>query len=204
MAVLDINIFDANIEELAPAVAKWEGGYVNDPLDRGGATNMGVTIGTWRLVGYDKNGDGQIDSNDIQLLNHDDFKFVLRKYWDKWKADEIDNQSVANLLVDWYWMSGKHGIVIPQRLLGVAADGIVGPITLKAVNEANPKDFFDEVKKARVKFYNDIVASSVRAYERKIGRKSTQREQLQNTQMRYFKGWMNRLNSFVYEEKKKL
>lgn len=199
MAVLDINIFDANIEELAPAIAKWEGGYVNDPLDRGGATNMGVTIGTWRLVGYDKNGDGRIDSNDIRLLTHDDFKFVLQKYWDKWKADEIDNQSVANLLVDWYWMSGKHGIVIPQRLLGVAADGIVGPITLKAVNEVNPKDFFDEVKKARVKFYNDIVASSVRAYERKIGRKSTQREQLQNTQMRYFKGWMNRLNSFVYE-----
>lgn len=201
MAVLDINIFDANIEELAPAIAKWEGGYVNDPLDRGGATNMGVTIGTWRLVGYDKNNDGVIDEQDIQLLTHDDFKFVLQKYWDKWKADEIDNQSVANLLVDWYWMSGKHGIVIPQRLLGVAADGIVGPITLKAVNEANPKDFFDEVKKARVKFYNDIVASSVRAYERKLGRKSTQREQLQNTQMRYFRGWMNRLNSFVYEEK---
>lgn len=200
MARFGIEIFEANIEELAPAIAKWEGGYVNDPLDKGGATNMGITIGTWRLVGYDKNNDGVINEQDIQLLTHDDFKFVLQKYWDKWKADEINNQSVANILVDWYWMSGKWGIIIPQRLLRVADDGIVGPITLKAVNEANPKQLFEDIKKARVKYYNDIVASSVRAYERKLGRKATQTEKQKNTQMRFYRGWINRLNSFTYEE----
>ena len=26
----------------------------NDPLDRGCATNMGITIGTWKTYGYDK------------------------------------------------------------------------------------------------------------------------------------------------------
>ena len=200
MANLNIDIFDANIEELAPAVAAWEGGYVNDPIDRGGATNMGVTIGTWKLVGYDKNNDGAIDAKDIQLLSKNDFKFVLQKYWDKWKADEIYNQSVANILVDWYWMSGSHGIVIPQRLLNVTADGVVGSKTITAVNKMDPEVFFNMVKKARIKFYNDLVAASVRTYEKKLGRKSSQSEQLKNTQMKYYKGWINRLNSFKFSK----
>ena len=38
----------ANVNEFAPFILKWEGGFVDDPVDLGGATNMGVTIGTWR------------------------------------------------------------------------------------------------------------------------------------------------------------
>ena len=39
---------DANI--LKPFVLVWEGGYVNDPRDKGGATNMGVTLATGNLI----------------------------------------------------------------------------------------------------------------------------------------------------------
>lgn len=35
-------------ELLVPFIRKWEGGFVDDPLDRGGATNCGITIGTFR------------------------------------------------------------------------------------------------------------------------------------------------------------
>ena len=41
----------AKIDILAPFILSYEGGFVNDPLDRGGATNMGVTIATWKSVG---------------------------------------------------------------------------------------------------------------------------------------------------------
>ena len=44
----------ANVYKLAPWILKWEGGFVNAPADLGGATNMGVTIGTWKSCGYDK------------------------------------------------------------------------------------------------------------------------------------------------------
>ena len=50
----------ANVYKLAPWIFKWEGGFVNDPDDLGGATNMGVTISTWKQVGYDKDGDGKV------------------------------------------------------------------------------------------------------------------------------------------------
>lgn len=190
----------ADIEHLSPIVSKWEGGYVDDPLDRGGSTNMGITIGTWRQLGYDKNGDGVIDKEDMKLLETKDFDLILRKYWDKWKADQLINQSVANILVDWYWASGKWGIVIPQRLLKVTADGIVGVNTIKAANSKNQKVFFDEIYEARVKFVTDIAVNSLIKYEKSIGRKATEKEKKNNTQYKYLNGWLNRLKDFKFKE----
>ncbi len=58
----------AKIEILSPFILSFEGGYVNHPNDKGGPTNKGVTIATWRRVGYDKDGDGDIDVDDLRLL----------------------------------------------------------------------------------------------------------------------------------------
>ena len=37
---------------------------------------MGITIATWKAVGYDKDGDGDIDAQDIKLLTKADFTHV--------------------------------------------------------------------------------------------------------------------------------
>lgn len=185
----------ANVNVLLPFILKWEGGFVNDPADAGGATNKGVTIGTWRQVGYDKDGDDDIDVQDLKLLTSNDVRDRVLKphYWDRWKADNIQSQKIANILVDWVWGSGKHGIVIPQRLLGVKDDGIVGEKTLSAVNFADPAQLFDVIYNARVKFFNDITNSSIVKYEKKIGRKATESELMKYTNKRFLKGWLNRL-----------
>lgn len=112
---------------------RWEGGFVNDPADAGGATNKGVTIGTFRQF-YGK------DATVEQLKNITDAQWmhIFKKgYWDRWKADEINSQKIADILVGWVWGSGVYGIKIPQRILGVKEDGIVGQKTLQAVNFAD-------------------------------------------------------------------
>ena len=173
----------AKVELLAPKILKWEGGFVNDPLDAGGATNKGVTIATWRACGYDKDGDGDIDVDDMRLLTVADATMVLKRYyWDRWQADRIENQSVADILVDWVWASGVHGIKIPQRILGVTIDGKVGNQTIAAVNAADPSTLFKQIWLARKDFLNGIV-------------------QRNPSQKRFIKGWLNRLNDFKYSEK---
>ena len=94
----------AKLEPLAKFILSYEGGYVNDPHDLGGATNRGVTIATWKAQGYDKNGDGKIDVEDLKLISVEDAVGIMRRnYWNRWKADSIENQSLANALVDWTW-----------------------------------------------------------------------------------------------------
>lgn len=67
-------------------------------------------------------------------------------YWDRWQADRIENQSVANILVDWVWASGVHGIKRPQKILGVTVDGIVGDKTIAALNAMDPMSLFFKIK----------------------------------------------------------
>lgn len=175
----------ADVKKFEPFVLKWEGGakYRNSKIDRGGATKYGITIATWRTVGYDKNGDGKIDENDVKLITEEDFTKVLKKnFWDKWKADQIKNQKVAEILVDWLWASGKWGIIKPQQLLGVKADGIVGKQTLAAVNGyPNQRQLFDAIKNARKAYIDKVIKNDPRQIAHKVG-------------------WLNRINSITFED----
>lgn len=167
----------ARIDDFAEFVLSWEGGFVNHPNDTGGATNMGVTIGTWRNVGYDKDGDGDIDIKDLKLLTKEDvIDNVMRPYyWDKCLADYIKSKSVACIIVDWYWGSGRAGIKKVQRLLGVPADGIIGNQTLAAINRQDPRTFFAAIKRERIAFFKNIVKKNP-------------------SQKVFLKGWLRRLS----------
>jgi len=172
----------AKVELLAPFILRWEGGYVNDPDDLGGATNKGITIATYRFYRKQK-GYTTTTISDLKNITDAEWMDVLKTlYWDKWKADRINNQSVANILVDWVWASGSYGIKRPQRLLGVAADGIVGLKTLTAVNAyPSQKELFDNIKADRIRFIDEIVAS-------------------RPANAKFKRGWLNRINEFTFFE----
>ena len=167
----------ADYLKLKPIVLKWEGGFSNHPNDTGGATNSGVTLTTFRgAFGRYKT------VEDLKNMTDEQWNYIFkRKYWDKWKADEIKDQAIANLIVDWYWMSGTLGVKYPQEVLGVVADGIVGKKTLAAINNhPNKKKLFNDLWNRRKKHFDDIVKY----------RPSTKV---------FLRGWYNRLKDFKYE-----
>ena len=165
---------------IAKFILSFEGGFVNDPVDRGGATNKGVTIATWRMQGYDKDGDGDIDVDDLKLISDADAIGVMRRcFWKRWRADEIKSQNLANILVDWIWCSGTPSITITQAMLGLKADGIVGKKTLAALNRQDPQVFFNRLKARRKQFYERIVEK-------------------RPSQVRFLKGWLRRLDAIKY------
>lgn len=183
----------ATLDLLVPFILKWEGGYVNDPTDRGGATNKGVTLATY--TAYRKAKGGRMPTaNDLKRLTHGEWVEIFKTmFWDRWQADKIKSQAVAVLLVDWLWHSGAHGIRIPQRVLGVEADGKVGSQTIEAINAADPKELFTRLYEARKQFFESVARNSVSAYEKRLGRRATETEKNKHTQVRFLKGWINRL-----------
>lgn len=159
-------------------ILKWEGGFVNDPLDRGGATNKGITLGTFRRF-YGK--DASVEQ--LKAITDEQWLMIFKAgYWNPWLADYIANQSIANIVVDWAWASGtRTSIKQVQRILNTAVDGIVGPKTLAAINSANPRELFDRIRSARLTFVDDIVRRNP-------------------TQARFIRGWKNRINNIKFSE----
>lgn len=172
----------ADIKYLAPYILSFEGGFVDDKDDRGGATNRGVTLKTWLAKGYDINGDGKIDVEDLKLLSEAGATNVMKQnYWDKCKADEIKDQSVANIVVSWMWGSGSVGVKQIQAIVGVNADGIIGKQTIAAINARNGEELFYEIKGNRFKHFMAICEANP-------------------VQRKYLKGWLRRLESMRYGE----
>ena len=165
----------SNIDKFIPILLQWEAstivkpgetldsaykratkrGYVNDPNDNGGATMIGVTIATYRSYCRFK-GFKAPTVQDLKTMPYKVWRdIVYTMYWSKWKADTITDQSVANMVVDWVWHSGASTIKKVQTLLGVTADGIVGPKTIAALNSA--EGISEKIYNARKAFFEAIV-----------------------------------------------
>lgn len=167
----------ADKSKLIPKIKKWEGGYCELKNDRGGATNSGVTLAVYQSV-YGKSK----TKNDLKKMTNEQWNYIFTKlYWNKWKADEIKNQSIADILVDWVWMSGTCTIKKIQALFGLTADGIVGNKTLSYINSNNQEEIFKKIWNRRKKFYDSLVANNP-------------------SQKVFLKGWMNRLNTYKFSK----
>jgi len=171
----------ADFEEFAGKLLRLEGGYVNHPMDKGGPTKYGVILAVWQDHGHDKDGDGDIDADDIKKLSEEDARYIAKKiFWDYFLADLISNQPLADLIVDWGYNSGRKTVAkIIQRLVKVQVDGIVGPQTLRAINGADPEMLFETLKIERKVFLTNIVKK-------------------RPDQLVFYDGWMNRVNSFRF------
>lgn len=138
--------FDTAIER----VLGHEGGYVNHPQDPGGETNWGVTRRTARANGY---------QGEMRTMTRNQAKEVYRKaFWQRYGCDDMPF-AVAYQYFDACVNHGYGNAVrFLQRALGVADDGVNGPVTRQALQAAGVSDLVRKFNGERMAFYTKLAA----------------------------------------------
>ena len=133
-------------------VLKNEGGYVDNPADPGGATNLGCTKAVWeQYIGR------SVTKDDIKVLTPNDVMPLYKaKYWDTIKGDDLP-EGVDYAVFDFAINSGpSRAAKALQSVLSVTVDGQIGSATLRALETANPREVATAVCEARLAFLQSL------------------------------------------------
>ena len=137
------------------AILSREGGYEDDPADRGGPTKFGITQATlaaWRGA--------PVTAEDVKNLSRAEARQIYSTmYVQRTGFASIHYVPLQALIVD---AGVQHGPEDATRWLqeaaGVTADGVLGPVTLAAVNAAEGKALYRRVLAARCRYYGELIA----------------------------------------------
>jgi len=141
-----------NWDQCFRLVLKHEGGYVNNNLDPGGMTNLGVTKRVWEeFVGH------RVDEADMRSLTPDMVKpLYKRMYWDKIRGDSLP-LGVDYATYDFAVNSGvERAAKMLQTVVGASPDGVIGPKTLAEVGSLPPADVIRSLCAAREAFLQSL------------------------------------------------
>ncbi len=122
-----------NLSFALSEILKHEGGYVDNPHDPGGATNMGITrktLALWRgIKPWSK-----LPKNEVKRIKMTEVRAIYKaRYWDLIRANKLPS-GLDLALFDFAVNSGvARAAKTLQTLLKVRRDGIVGVITLRAL-----------------------------------------------------------------------
>lgn len=135
----------ANFKITFRKTCKWEGEYANDPDDTGGETYKGIsrkhhpTWNGWKIIDklkqeHPRGFKTKLKGNsELQAMVDD---FYKRNYWNHLHLDDLANQELANQVFDTAVNCGiKTAVKIIQKVLGIPADGKLGPVTIEAMKK---------------------------------------------------------------------
>ena len=131
---------------------KSEGGYVNNPADPGGMTNLGVTKATW------ENWAGrESDEAEMRGLTPEKVEpLYKKKYWNAVRGDELP-AGISYLCFDFAVNAGAgRAIKTLQSAVGVTPDGGFGPMTMAAVQAIDPVTLIERFSAEKVVFYRSL------------------------------------------------
>lgn len=100
--------------------------------------------------------------------------YYKKEYWDRARLDEVNSQKIANEIFIFGVNAGMSvGVKKAQEVVGVDNDGVIGKMTLKALNEFDENVFDFAYDEEEIEYYKAIVANKPQ-------------------KARFLNGWINR------------
>lgn len=181
----------ASFDLAAPKILKVEGGYQNMSADRGNynvydrngkRVTRGLQAGTnWGISAMWLSGNlkREVSVAEMRSLTKSQaLNYYKRFFWNHVRADQINDQLLADLVFDTVVNHGTGGgtkhIQIALNTLGknLSVDGGFGNLTFAALTSSNPVDAFNAIRNRRLWWYNNL------------------------GQVEFRKGWNNRMKMF--------
>lgn len=174
----------ATFTKFLPRLLAFEGGFVDDPADPGGATNKGITMRTFAscaptLLGIEPT------LQALRALTDEQAGTIYKAlYWDRTGGDWLQLQPLAEMVCDFYVNAGGNAVRTLQQVLNaagaepaLAVDGAFGSNTLRWLLSLDAVDVYRRLKQGRIDYYRELVARNP-------------------TLGKFLDGWLSRVNAF--------
>ena len=174
------------VNDMINTILKHEGGYVDDPDDKGGATNFGITHAVYSRFLKKQTGKEATKDDVKNMPVEHAIEIYTDQYYFEPKVDELP-ETIQEQALD---MCVNHGPRNAMRILQRAGnqinqakieeDGRFGPNTKQCIVSASDKEgqaFNNVIADQRADFYRRIVENNA-------------------SQGKFLKGWLRRAESF--------
>ena len=139
-----------NFKECLALVLKSEGGWVNNPADPGGETNLGVTKRVWEeYVGHPVESLKKLTKEDVAPL------YEL-KYWRPCYGEVLPRG--LDFVVFSMGVNAGPGrsVKLLQQSIGCVPDGVIGPTTRGLISSSNPATLIAKFSESRREYYRAL------------------------------------------------
>lgn len=177
----------ANFNDFLKILQNVEGGYQKHSQDSGNYNSLGQLVGTnWGISAktYERWIKKPPSESDMRtMLKSTAVQIYKLWYWNVMRGDSINNQSIANIIID-HGVNAGIGLAAKevQRVLNqkfgyaLAMDGTIGNQTIQAINKVNQEQLHELYMMERIDHYKSLGGV-------------------------FLDGWLTRLKSFVFKKK---
>ncbi|EPK6857381.1 glycoside hydrolase family 108 protein, partial [Klebsiella pneumoniae] len=168
--------------KISSVILQHEGGYVNDPNDRGGETNMGITIATWRAYAPSDLGI-EATTNTLRNMTKEQAEIIYyNHYWEPKGFCKLETIKIALMLYDWTITSGRAVTQVRKMLhneynINLVVSNTMDDDMIHCINAIEDQEqLLSRIAEVRKEYYRSLTITNGEP----------------NTQVRFLTGWINR------------
>lgn len=170
--------------KISRVILQHEGGYVNDPDDKGGETNMGITIDTWKAYASSDLGI-EASSQTLKGMTSEQAEVIYyKRYWEPKGFCKLENTKIALMIYDWTITSGLAVKQIRKMLhneynSNLEISNKMNDDMIHCINAAEDQGkLLSRIAEIRKDYYRSL----------------TMTNGVVNSQIKYLSGWLNRVD----------